>query len=60
MQYLYQTEWKTDPPALELSSPPIDVNVRRRGFDPFFSGLAVGAVATVAGMVLGLYLFLPF
>ena len=30
-------------PAWNCLYPPIDVNVRRRGFHPFFSGFAVGA-----------------
>jgi hypothetical protein len=29
------------------------------GFDPFFSGMAVGAAAAIAGVMLGLYLLLP-
>ena len=60
MDSLYQTEQRATPPAIELSSPPINVDVRRRGFDPFYSGLAVGTAATLGGVLLGLYLFLPF
>ena len=56
MQYLYQTEWTATQPRLELSFPPIDVNVRRRGFHPFFSGFAVGAAATILGVLFGLLL----
>lgn len=59
MYYLHQTEWRANQPEIDLPPHPINVNVRRRGFDPFFSGIAVGAFATLLGVVLGLYFFLP-
>jgi len=59
MQYLYQTEWRATQPEAELSARPINVDVRRRGFDPFFSGIAVGVAATLAGVLVGLFFLLP-
>jgi len=34
-----------------------NLDVRKRGFDPFFSGIAVGAMATLVGIALGLCLW---
>lgn len=59
MSYLYQAERSATRPTRESFSPPLNVDVRRRGFDPFFVGLVVGAVAAIVGVLLGLYLFLP-
>ncbi|HEY7330080.1 MAG TPA: hypothetical protein VH592_20760 [Gemmataceae bacterium] len=54
-------QWQTGltSPMLELPLPAINVDVRKRAFDPFLSGVAIGAVAAIFGMLLGLLLFSP-
>jgi hypothetical protein len=59
MNYLYRTEPEEIPPALQLSPPVFNLDVRRHGIDPFLSSVAIGAVAGIIGMLLGLCLFLP-
>jgi hypothetical protein len=34
----------------------LNLDIRKRGFDPFFSGVAVGAMATLVGLLLGWFL----
>jgi len=42
------------PTCSEVSLPSLNLDVRKRGVDPFFSGIAVGAMATLIGIGLGL------
>ncbi len=44
------------PSTLPLASTTIKVNVRRRGMDPFLSGVVIGATAAVLGMLMGLFI----
>jgi hypothetical protein len=59
MYYLSQMSLGAKPSPLELSFPSLSVDVRRRGIDPFLSGVVIGAVAAVIGMLLGFFLFVP-
>lgn len=46
------------PPSLELSPPSRNLDVRQRSFDPFIFGVAIGAIAAILGLLIGLYVFL--
>lgn len=46
------------PPSPVLSPPSHNLDVRRRGFDPFNIGVVIGAIAAVIGLVIGLYVYL--
>jgi hypothetical protein len=46
------------PPSPELSPPSRSVDVRQRGLDPFIIGVAIGAIAAIFGLLIGLYVFL--
>ncbi len=43
------------PPALKPIRPPLNVDVERRGLDPFVIGVIVGASAALIGLLVGLY-----
>jgi len=58
MEYLYRTETPTSRRERKLDPPRLNLDIRQRGFDPFFSGVAVGAVATLIGLILG-WFFMP-
>jgi hypothetical protein len=42
------------PPAPELSPSSFNTDVRRRGFNPFFTGVTVGIIAAIIGFLIGL------
>jgi hypothetical protein len=46
------------PPSAEMSPPSRSIDVRRSGFDPFIIGVAIGAIAAILGLVIGLYVLL--
>jgi hypothetical protein len=56
MNYLLQTETHSPRPKPALNQPRLNLDVRKRGFDPFYSGIVVGAMATVVGLLLGWFL----
>jgi hypothetical protein len=41
-----------------LARMPKAVAVRTRGFDPFVKGVAVGSLATIIGVLIGLYVLM--
>jgi hypothetical protein len=49
-----QTEPVAMPSAPELSPSLINTDVRRRGFNPFFTGVTVGIIAAIIGFLIGL------
>jgi hypothetical protein len=48
----YQTEPVAMPSVPELSPSSINTDVRRRGFNPFFTGVTVGIIAAVMGFLI--------
>lgn len=56
MEHLYRTETPIPSPERRLNPPRLNLDIRQRGFDPFFSGIAVGATATLIGLLLGWFL----
>jgi hypothetical protein len=56
MNYLLQTETRRSRRNPEPNQPRRNLDVRQHGFDPFFSGMVIGAITTVVGMVLGWFL----
>jgi hypothetical protein len=57
--YPYQAGRSATEAPAEVSPPLLNLDVRRRGFDSFVEGIAVGAVAVIVGVLLGLFLLLP-
>lgn len=56
MDYLCRAETPTLRPKTKLDPPRLNLDIRQRGFDPFFSGVAVGATATLIGLILGWFI----
>ena len=56
MHQLYLAEMPCPRPERKLHPPRLNLDIRKRGFDPFFSGVAVGAMATLIGLLLGWFL----
>lgn len=54
----YRREPREMFPVPQLPPPSFNVNVCRRGADPFLRGVVIGAVATVIGFLIGLLYFL--
>jgi hypothetical protein len=48
----YRTEPVPMPPVPELSPMSINTDVRRRGLNPFFTGVTVGIIAFITGFLL--------
>jgi len=59
MHYLSRTGPGVLSPSPKLSASALVLDIRRRGIDPFLSGVVIGAAAAVAGMLLGFYLLVP-
>ncbi len=56
MEHLYRAATIAPEPAVALSPLLLNLDVRQRGLDPFFRGVAVGALAALLGVVLGWFL----
>lgn len=59
MDYFDRKEPGKNLPSLVLLSPSLNVDVRRRGSDPFLKGVVIGAVAAIIGVLIGLIFALP-
>jgi hypothetical protein len=53
MDYLFRTKTPRPRRSRKLATPRLNLDIRKRGFDPFFTGIAVGAIATLIGLMLG-------
>jgi hypothetical protein len=56
MVYLYRSETPIPRPEAKLDPPRLNLDIRQRRFDPFFSGVAVGAMATLIGLIIGWFI----